>query len=154
VFVAVWSEKRETLDDVSPLLVGHVVVNVDLPQKTVRMLAISSVTEGAVNQPRLEAHHSVLGRHVERMDVAVVDVDSHDGLSTPAVTLTAFACIEKVVTIEEATVEGETFLSDLTDEDFLVDVRPWFLDHLVAESAVEFDVSGLGSEADVVDLAE
>ena len=55
--------------------------------------------------------------------------------------------------IEDATVKSVT-CGDLFDEPTLTQVVPLLLDHLVAEATHELDVSGLGAETNVVDLAE
>ena len=152
MLVAEFCLGAESLDDVSPLLVADAVVDLDTPQNTVRTETVFAVTECGVSHPRHEAELCVEMAHHLWISRCLVDVDTDNGLSTPAFTL--LAGFHEVMAVEEVAVESETFAGNFVDELVFRDVCPGFLDHLVTECAVETDVSRLSCKADIIDLAE
>ena len=111
-----------------------------------------TVTESGVGHPRHEAKLCVEMAHHLWISRCLVDVDTDNGLSTPAFTL--LAGFHEVMAVEEVAVESETFAGNFVDELVFRDVCPGFLDHLVTKCAVEANVSRFRSETFVVDLAE
>lgn len=82
----------------------------------------------------------------------MVEINSNHRLHSPAQSL--FAGLQKIVTIEEASVECRALLGHFTNKFVIVQLDPTALDHLVTKFTHEADVGRLTSEADVVDLAE
>jgi len=82
----------------------------------------------------------------------MVEIDSNHRLHSPAQSL--FTGLQKIVTVEEASVECRTLLGHFTNEFVIVQLDPTALDHLVTKFTHKADVGRLTSEADVVDLAK
>jgi len=122
VLVTVTTDNGKGLDDVRPLLVSDLVVNLYAPQNSVGSRTIWVIREGSVSSPRDESEVGIELAQGLRVNRALIDVDGDDRLSTPTVAL--FAGFHKVVTIKQATIPSMTSRSNLVKERFLIYITP------------------------------
>ena len=134
----------ETFDGRTDFLVGQIQVALNLPQHTVRPFAVRAVAKRAVHKPRLQATVDEATGHTTRADVNLVEVETEEGLHTPAVFLLTVCLGEQVVAVEQTTVKWRTVESHTVNKQLFGDGDPGRLDHNVTELTVLLDGLGLG----------
>lgn len=152
VLITVLSQSGECFNDIGPLLIFNAVIDLDAPKNAIGMKSILTIRKCAIRKPRNVAKLCIELTHASGVYRALVNVDSYDGLSAPAITL--LAGFHEVMAVENVAIKRITFLANFVDKLSLRDICPFLLNHLVTELAHELDISRLSLEAFVVEMAE